>query len=92
MYYILCKFSEEIYRSQEAYVKALGKGFSGAPFKTFTIRLGSSTGEQFHPSQNSSAEVCQNSYFLFNFDVYIRGVYVVFIIGASFYGLSHVFK
>ncbi|XP_042019460.1 uncharacterized protein LOC121767285 isoform X2 [Salvia splendens] len=25
--------------SQEAYVKALGKGFSGAPFKTFTIRF-----------------------------------------------------
>lgn len=44
---------------KEAYVKALGKGFSCAPFKTFTIRLGSSTGEQFHPSQNSSAEASE---------------------------------
>lgn len=57
LYYLLCELSKEIYCSQEAYVKALGKGFSGAPFKTFTIRLGNAIGEHFHLFQNSSAEV-----------------------------------
>ncbi|TMW87904.1 hypothetical protein EJD97_019291 [Solanum chilense] len=49
----------KLWTLKEAYVKALGKGFSGAPFKTFTIRLGSSIGEHFHPSQNSSAEASE---------------------------------
>ncbi|CAN4117310.1 unnamed protein product [Withania somnifera] len=46
----------KLWTLKEAYVKALGKGFSGAPFKTFTIRRGSSIGEHFHQSQSSSAE------------------------------------
>lgn len=32
---------------QEAYVKALGRGFSAAPFKTFTIRLKNSVKGSF---------------------------------------------
>ncbi|KAM3341440.1 4'-phosphopantetheinyl transferase HetI [Capsicum galapagoense] len=48
----------KLWTLKEAYVKALGKGFSGAPFKTFTIRRGSAVGEQFYLSQNSSAEAC----------------------------------
>ncbi|XP_071714133.1 uncharacterized protein [Rutidosis leptorrhynchoides] len=31
----------KLWTLKEAYVKALGRGFSGAPFKTFTIRFGS---------------------------------------------------
>ncbi|XP_019250851.1 PREDICTED: uncharacterized protein LOC109229752 isoform X2 [Nicotiana attenuata] len=49
----------KLWTLKEAYVKALGKGFSGAPFKTFTIRLGSVIRESFHQSQNSSAEACE---------------------------------
>ncbi|XP_009768549.1 uncharacterized protein [Nicotiana sylvestris] len=49
----------KLWTLKEAYVKALGKGFSGAPFKTFTIRLGNAIGECFHQSQISSAEACE---------------------------------
>lgn len=49
----------KLWTLKEAYVKALGKGFSGAPFKTFTIRLGSAIGEHFHLFQNSSAEASE---------------------------------
>lgn len=31
----------KLWTLKEAYVKALGRGFSGAPFNTFTIRFGS---------------------------------------------------
>ncbi|MCD7471167.1 hypothetical protein HAX54_011480 [Datura stramonium] len=34
----------KLWTLKEAYVKALGRGFSGAPFKTFTIRFGSAIG------------------------------------------------
>ncbi|XP_059306098.1 uncharacterized protein LOC132057492 [Lycium ferocissimum] len=46
----------KLWTLKEAYVKALGKGFSGAPFKTFTIRA---TGEHFDLSQSSSDEACE---------------------------------
>ncbi|KAJ8534045.1 hypothetical protein K7X08_007369 [Anisodus acutangulus] len=38
---------------QEAYVKALGRGFSGSPFKTFTIRFGNAIGVSARLSRNS---------------------------------------
>ncbi|XP_028096611.1 uncharacterized protein LOC114296508 [Camellia sinensis] len=45
---------------QEAYVKALGRGFSGAPFRTFTIRCrAAATGGSFHLSQNSNSEASE---------------------------------
>lgn len=40
---------------QEAYVKALGRGFSGAPFKTFTIQ--NKGGGCFSPLENLNSEV-----------------------------------
>lgn len=49
----------KLWTLKEAYVKALGKGFSGAPFKTFTIRRGSAIGERLHLFQNSSAEASE---------------------------------
>lgn len=42
---------------QEAYVKALGKGFSGAPFKTFTIHLRDVTEGDFSAFVDSSTKV-----------------------------------
>lgn len=43
-----CRQSEfiRLWTLKEAYVKALGRGFSGAPFKDFTIRLEASNGKQ----------------------------------------------
>lgn len=43
---------------QEAYVKALGRGFSGAPFRDFTIRFENST-DSVVPERPKS-EVCYN--------------------------------
>ncbi|CAI9780229.1 unnamed protein product [Fraxinus pennsylvanica] len=43
----------KLWTLKEAYVKALGRGFSGAPFKTFTIRY---KGGSFSPLENSSSE------------------------------------
>lgn len=45
------------YHFQEAYVKALGKGFSGAPFKTFTIRFRGVTEGDFSAFEDSSTKV-----------------------------------
>nr|XP_043636646.1 4'-phosphopantetheinyl transferase HetI-like [Erigeron canadensis]XP_043636647.1 4'-phosphopantetheinyl transferase HetI-like [Erigeron canadensis] len=42
----------KLWTLKEAYVKALGRGFSGAPFNTFTIRFGAS-----NPSLEDSATV-----------------------------------
>nr|GLL46229.1 uncharacterized protein LOC109161070 isoform X2 [Ipomoea trifida] len=42
--------------SPEAYVKALGIGFSGAPFNTFTIRFKNSVGGSSHLSLNSDSK------------------------------------
>lgn len=43
---------------QEAYVKALGRGFSAAPFKNFTIRFRAATEGHLHLSGNSNSKVC----------------------------------
>ncbi|KAL2531568.1 4'-phosphopantetheinyl transferase superfamily [Abeliophyllum distichum] len=44
----------KLWTLKEAYVKALGKGFSGAPFKTFTIRYNGGGG--FNPLENLNRE------------------------------------
>ncbi|KAF3645277.1 Late blight resistance protein R1-A [Capsicum annuum] len=49
------------YGFKEAYVKALGRSFSGAPFKTFMICFGSYTGINYHLSRNSSDEASEIS-------------------------------
>ncbi|KAK3031037.1 hypothetical protein RJ639_035068 [Escallonia herrerae] len=41
---------------KEAYVKALGRGFSASPFNTFTIRFGPAKEGSFHLSGNSNSE------------------------------------
>ncbi|KAL1833665.1 hypothetical protein ACET3Z_003316 [Daucus carota] len=62
---LLCSISDpEIQRQEfiklwtlkEAYVKALGRGFSGSPFQTFTIRSVADSKESFHLSESSSFE------------------------------------
>ncbi|CAN0926601.1 hypothetical protein LINGRAHAP2_LOCUS35428 [Linum grandiflorum] len=45
--------------SSEAYVKALGKGFSAAPFKTFTIRVNTATRGRFY--ENNQISLYQES-------------------------------
>ncbi|KAF8388442.1 hypothetical protein HHK36_027114 [Tetracentron sinense] len=49
--------SRQLTSDKEAYVKALGRGFSAAPFKTFTIRFSSTTygGQQVYGESNSKA-------------------------------------
>ncbi|MCD7451172.1 hypothetical protein HAX54_009900 [Datura stramonium] len=51
----------KLWTLKEAYVKALGRGFSGAPFKTFRIRFGSAIGVSSHLSRTSSAEASEIS-------------------------------
>ncbi|KAK1404711.1 ACPS domain-containing protein [Heracleum sosnowskyi] len=46
----------KLWTLKEAYVKALGRGFSGSPFKTFTIRSVAASKESFHLSEGSSFE------------------------------------
>ncbi|GFZ02502.1 4'-phosphopantetheinyl transferase domain protein [Actinidia rufa] len=46
-------------RNAEAYVKALGRGFSGAPFKTFTLRYKAAAKGSFHLSGNSNSEASE---------------------------------
>lgn len=46
----------KLWTLKEAYVKALGMGFSGVPFKTFTIRSMNATKGSFRPSMNSKSE------------------------------------
>ncbi|RAL44967.1 hypothetical protein DM860_003726 [Cuscuta australis] len=43
----------KLWTLKEAYVKALGVGFSGAPFKTFSVRFENSAKGSPHPSLNS---------------------------------------
>lgn len=42
---------------QEAYVKALGRGFSAAPFRTFTIQSRDSKGLQTSPETSSDVSL-----------------------------------
>nr|XP_017244007.1 PREDICTED: 4'-phosphopantetheinyl transferase gsp-like isoform X1 [Daucus carota subsp. sativus]XP_017244010.1 PREDICTED: 4'-phosphopantetheinyl transferase gsp-like isoform X1 [Daucus carota subsp. sativus]XP_017244011.1 PREDICTED: 4'-phosphopantetheinyl transferase gsp-like isoform X1 [Daucus carota subsp. sativus] len=46
----------KLWTLKEAYVKALGRGFSGSPFKTFTIRSAAASKESIHLSESSSFE------------------------------------
>ncbi|KAK8492353.1 hypothetical protein V6N13_035203 [Hibiscus sabdariffa] len=46
----------KLWTLKEAYVKALGKGFSAVPFKTFTIRFRDTTMRNFHPPESSVSE------------------------------------
>ncbi|KAE8673031.1 hypothetical protein F3Y22_tig00111817pilonHSYRG00004 [Hibiscus syriacus] len=46
----------KLWTLKEAYVKALGKGFSAVPFKTFTIRFRETTLRNFHPPGSSVSE------------------------------------
>ncbi|XP_027072872.1 uncharacterized protein LOC113775014 isoform X1 [Coffea eugenioides] len=45
----------KLWTLKEAYVKALGRGFSDAPFKTFTIRIRSATKGSFAGNSNFEA-------------------------------------
>ncbi|KAL2533526.1 4'-phosphopantetheinyl transferase superfamily [Abeliophyllum distichum] len=49
----------KLWTLKEAYVKALGRGFSGAPFKTFTIRYKGVTGGSFNPLEDLNPETLQ---------------------------------
>lgn len=46
----------KLWTLKEAYVKALGRGFSDSPFSTFTIRFRAETSGNFHVSGNSNFE------------------------------------
>ncbi|XVF76185.1 hypothetical protein PTKIN_Ptkin13bG0246400 [Pterospermum kingtungense] len=46
----------KLWTLKEAYVKALGKGFSAMPFKTFTIRFRATAVGDFHPCGSSVSE------------------------------------
>nr|GMD86800.1 4'-phosphopantetheinyl transferase HetI [Ipomoea batatas] len=65
-YKVLCSIGDsqvqhqefiKLWTLKEAYVKALGIGFSGAPFNTFTIRFKNSVGGSSHLSLNSDSKV-----------------------------------
>ncbi|XP_050285456.1 uncharacterized protein LOC126725025 isoform X1 [Quercus robur] len=45
----------KLWTLKEAYVKALGRGFSAAPFKTFTIRFRTATGGHLSEHRDSEA-------------------------------------
>ncbi|KAH1123158.1 hypothetical protein J1N35_006318 [Gossypium stocksii] len=49
----------KLWTLKEAYVKALGKGFSAMPFKTFTIQFRTSTLRRFHLPGNSISEASE---------------------------------
>lgn len=49
----------KLWTLKEAYVKALGKGFSAMPFKTFTIRFRATAIRDFHPYGNSVSEASE---------------------------------
>ncbi|MBA0850291.1 hypothetical protein Goshw_027902 [Gossypium schwendimanii] len=49
----------KLWTLKEAYVKALGKGFSAMPFKTFTIQFRTSTLRRFHLPGNSVSEASE---------------------------------
>ncbi|XWS59476.1 hypothetical protein CRYUN_Cryun08bG0125400 [Craigia yunnanensis] len=49
----------KLWTLKEAYVKALGKGFSAVPFKTFTIRFRATATRNFHPPGNSVSEASE---------------------------------
>ncbi|KAK4419397.1 Rho GTPase-activating protein 1 [Sesamum alatum] len=49
----------KLWTLKEAYVKALGKGFSGAPFKTFTIRSKSVPEEGFNKLEGLSPKASE---------------------------------
>lgn len=49
----------KLWTLKEAYVKALGKGFSAVPFKTFTIRFRPTATRNFHPHGNSVSEASE---------------------------------
>ncbi|XP_075491537.1 uncharacterized protein LOC142529784 [Primulina tabacum] len=49
----------KLWTLKEAYVKALGRGFSGAPFKTFTIRFNGVTGETVHRLKDLKSEASE---------------------------------
>ncbi|KAL6335335.1 hypothetical protein AAG906_029578 [Vitis piasezkii] len=46
-------------QGEEAYVKALGRGFSAAPFKNFTIRFRAATEGHLHLSGNSNSKASE---------------------------------
>ncbi|XP_019164931.1 PREDICTED: uncharacterized protein LOC109161070 isoform X1 [Ipomoea nil] len=67
-YKVLCSIGDsqvqhqefiKLWTLKEAYVKALGIGFSGAPFNTFTIRFRNSVGGSSHPSLNSDSKASE---------------------------------
>ncbi|KAM7526041.1 hypothetical protein LguiA_015943 [Lonicera macranthoides] len=49
----------KLWTLKEAYVKALGRGFSGSPFNTFTIRLKPTTRGSSHLHENSNSEASE---------------------------------
>ncbi|CAN0926596.1 4'-phosphopantetheinyl transferase Sfp [Linum grandiflorum] len=50
----------KLWTLKEAYVKALGKGFSAAPFKTFTIRVNTATRGRFYENNQESGIVVES--------------------------------
>ncbi|XP_016652081.1 PREDICTED: L-aminoadipate-semialdehyde dehydrogenase-phosphopantetheinyl transferase-like [Prunus mume] len=51
----------KLWTLKEAYVKALGKGFSSAPFKTFTIRVRDAAKRGLHLSGDIDSEISEIS-------------------------------
>lgn len=49
----------KLWTLKEAYVKALGRGFSAAPFKNFTIRFRAATKGHLHLSGNSNSKASE---------------------------------
>lgn len=49
----------KLWTLKEAYVKALGRGFSAAPFKNFTIRFRAATEGHLHLSGNSNSKASE---------------------------------
>lgn len=52
------RYSQRHLHLQEAYVKALGKGFSASPFKSFTVRLGDHVKGNIHTPPHMISKVC----------------------------------
>ncbi|XVE75949.1 hypothetical protein DITRI_Ditri12bG0133400 [Diplodiscus trichospermus] len=56
---VQCQEFIKLWTLKEAYVKALGKGFSAVPFKTFTIRFRAKPMRNFHPRGNSVSKASE---------------------------------
>ncbi|XP_073004620.1 uncharacterized protein [Typha latifolia] len=70
----------KLWTLKEAYVKALGRGFSGAPFKDFTVQLEASKGMQFFRALEVHVEADSDCQYLTN-----NWQFILFELNSSHY-------